>query len=329
MIKAGIIGTGVGLKHFEAINNYRGSRVVCILEKNQKRISKLKKKIKNVDFLNSEKKFFNRKDINFISIASYDEYHFSQIVKAAERKSNILVEKPICLNFKELQKINSLIRRKKVNFTSNLVLRKNSLFENLRKKLKKNNIYYIEANYFWGRKEKLFKWRSKTKQYSLTLGAAIHMLDLVCWFLNSRPISVFSKSSNKVTNRTKFKKFSFATYLFTFPNNVLVKISADGVCIHPHFHTVKIYEKDQTFISDISGQFHIKKINKKLNIKKMNFEYPDKKNRKNLIRGFIDSILDGKSIQPSIKSLIDLTTACLFADKSLNEKKELKIKYLK
>ncbi len=208
-------------------------------------------------------------------------------------------------------------------------MRKNSLFLNLKKKLKKNYIYYIEANYFWGRKDKLFQWRSKTKQYSLTLGAAIHMLDLICWLLNSRPISVFSKSSNKVTKGTKFKKFSFATYLFTFPNNVLVKISADGVCVHPHFHTLKIYEKNQTFISDISGQFHIKKINKKLGIKKMNFEYPDKKNRKNLIRGFIDSILDGKPINPSKKSLVDVTTACLFADKSLKEKRELKIKYLK
>ena len=30
MIKAGIIGMGVGEKHFEAINNYRGCKVVSI-----------------------------------------------------------------------------------------------------------------------------------------------------------------------------------------------------------------------------------------------------------------------------------------------------------
>ena len=57
MIKAGIIGTGIGLKHFEAINNYRGSKVICILEKNKKRASSLKKKLKYVDIVTEEKLF--------------------------------------------------------------------------------------------------------------------------------------------------------------------------------------------------------------------------------------------------------------------------------
>ena len=44
MIKAGIIGAGIGLRHFDAINNYRNSKVVCILERDKKG-SKIKKKI--------------------------------------------------------------------------------------------------------------------------------------------------------------------------------------------------------------------------------------------------------------------------------------------
>ena len=43
MIRAGIIGSGIGLKHFDAINRYKGSKVVCILEKNKFRALKLKK----------------------------------------------------------------------------------------------------------------------------------------------------------------------------------------------------------------------------------------------------------------------------------------------
>jgi predicted dehydrogenase len=45
VIRAGIIGTGIGLKHFEAINNYRGSKVLCIFEKNKKKATLLKKKL--------------------------------------------------------------------------------------------------------------------------------------------------------------------------------------------------------------------------------------------------------------------------------------------
>ena len=59
---------------------------------------------------------------------------------------------------------------------SNLVLRVNSKFKMIKKKLtlKKDNIYYMEADYLWGRSKKLEGWRSKTKNYSVILGAAIH-----------------------------------------------------------------------------------------------------------------------------------------------------------
>ena len=44
MIKAGIIGAGIGLRHFDAINN-EIVKVVCILERDKKKVQKIKKKI--------------------------------------------------------------------------------------------------------------------------------------------------------------------------------------------------------------------------------------------------------------------------------------------
>lgn len=44
-IYAAIIGTGIGIKHFEAINNYKNSKVICIYEKDRKKRKILKKKI--------------------------------------------------------------------------------------------------------------------------------------------------------------------------------------------------------------------------------------------------------------------------------------------
>ena len=45
----------------------------------------------------------------------------------------------------------------------------------------------------------LLGWLSKTINYSLTLGAAIHMIDLVMWFLDSRPISVTTFGNKEIT----------------------------------------------------------------------------------------------------------------------------------
>jgi predicted dehydrogenase len=321
---------GIGQKHFEAINKYRGSKVISVLEKNKKKISLLKKKFKSVTFFTDEKKFFQQKDLNLISIASYDEDHYSQILKSIKNNCHIIVEKPLCLTQIQLKRIYYELKKKpNIKFISNLVLRYNSLFNKIKKKINLKNIYHIDAAYLWGRKQKLFMWRSETKNYSLTLGATIHILDLICWILNSRPLSVFAKTSNKITKNSKFKKFSFASYIFTFPQNILVCLKADGVCVHPHYHTITIFEKNKTFISNLNGQYEIKKKIDNFQITKKKYNYPDKKNRGKLIQNFIDCILD-KTKQPiSKKNIFDLMSACFYADLSEKKCNELKIKYLK
>lgn len=331
MIKAGIIGSGIGLKHFDAINKYRDSKVVCIYEKNKKKAKLLKKKYRDVEIITNEKIFFNNKNLNLISIASYDEYHYQQVLKSIKKNCHVIVEKPLCLRLAQLKKIKEALKKNsKVKFISNLVLRENTLFKKIKKKINLKEVYHIDASYLWGRREKLFQWRSKTKNYSLTLGATIHILDLVCWMLNSRPKSVITKTNNKITKKTNFKNFSFASYIFTFSNNVTVSLKADAVCAHPHFHEFKIFEKNQTFISNFNGQFEVKRAaGNNYKITNKNYEYPDKKNRKKLIQKFIDAILDKTEPTMSQKSIFDVMTACFFADLSRIKGKELKIRYLK
>jgi len=62
--------------------------------------------------------------------------------------------------------------------------------------------------------------------------------------------------------------------------------------------------------------------------KRLNFNYPDKKNRKKLIQNFID-VLMNKKIQPvvTIKEQFDLMSVCFASDKSLKLNKTIKIKY--
>ena len=325
-IKAAIIGMGVGEKHFEAIDKYRGCSVKIICEKNKKIIKKLKKIYPNKTITSDESIIYKDKDINLVSIASYDDCHYSQIVNSIKANKNIIVEKPMCLNEKELISINSLLKKnKKIKMISNLVLRVNSLFNDIKKKVKNSKIVYIEGDYLWGRKHKLFDWRSKIKDYSLTLGAGIHMIDLIMWLTKSKPISVYSIGSKTATLGTKFKKESLIVMLFKFPKNIVVKITANGAAVYDHFHELKVFCLDKTMVNSRLGSFY--QDNKRFT--KLNIPYPDKKNRKNLIRNFIDSLMKKKN-KPiiSIKEQMDLMSVCLAADKSLKLNKNLKIKYL-
>jgi len=260
-----------------------------------------------------------------VSLASYDDYHYSQILKCFKYNKNVIVEKPMCLKPNQLKNIYKLIKTKKIKMTSNLVLRVNSLFKDFKKKIDNNRIYYIEGDYIWGRKKKLYGWRSKIKQYSLTLGAGIHIIDLINWLTGLKPKTVYAIGNKKATRGTSFKKNSMVAMMFEYPKNIIVKITANGAAIFNHFHEIKIFSDNQTLVNSRLGAYMIKK--DKLN--KIHASYPDKQNRKKLIHNFIET-LTKKNIKPiiSIKEQIDLMTICFAVDKSAAINKKIKINYL-
>ena len=328
-LKAAIIGTGVGMKHFEAINSSINSEVKIICEKNLKKLRSLKKQFPKINFVKNENDIFNDDEISIVSIASYDDDHFRQIKKGIKNNKNLIIEKPICLTFDQLKIIKKLLVKSKIKITSNLVLRVNSLFKYIKKILNKDKTFYIELDYIWGRKNKFFGWRSNIKNYSFTLGAAVHLFDLLLWITQERPVSIQSYGNNLITKGTKFKKKSFNLYVLKFKNGLIAKISANGCAIYDHFHEVKIYQKNKTIINNINGsKAYFKKKNIK-SLKKLNYAYPDKKNRKKLIIDFLHSLSLPKKLHIiSKKEIFDAMCVCFSAEESLKKNKEVKIKYL-
>ena len=104
-IKVGIIGLGVGLKHYEAYKHSNLSQVVAIIDYDKKKFEKIKKKNKNIKYFQNSKDLINNKDIDLVSIASYDDDHYNQILECIKNKKNIFVEKPICTTEKQLEAI--------------------------------------------------------------------------------------------------------------------------------------------------------------------------------------------------------------------------------
>ena len=85
----------------------------------------------------------------------------------------------------------------------------------------------------------------KNQKLFTYLGASIHMIDLVNWMINDLPISIFTKAI-KLVQKKVILKHSFLTHYLTYKNNLIVKISSHATSVHPHFHELKIFEKDKT-----------------------------------------------------------------------------------
>tara|TARA_B100001094_G_C17580070_1_gene506958 strand:- start:114 stop:572 length:459 start_codon:yes stop_codon:yes gene_type:complete len=152
------------------------------------------------------------------------------------------------------------------------------------------------------------------------------MIDLVMWLTESKPKSVYAIGSKKITRGTNFKKNSLVILIFEFPNDILVKITANGIATHNHFHELKVFSKDKTLVNSNLGPY----IYENDKIVKINSKYPDKKNRKKLIHNFIDTLKNRKTRKIiSHKEQIDLMSVCLYAEKSMKTNKKVKIKYIR
>ena len=110
-IIAAIIGMGVGQKHLDAIDNYKKSFVKIICEKNGKKFKILKKRYPDKIITKNENVIFKDPSINLVSIASYDDFHYSQVIKSLKFNKNIIVEKPMCLKFDQLIEIHKILKK--------------------------------------------------------------------------------------------------------------------------------------------------------------------------------------------------------------------------
>ena len=325
-LAVGIIGLGVGLNHFKAYQNNPNTYVKYLCDFDEKKLLKFKKYKYNFKLIKKSDQIFEDKEIKIISIASFDEFHFDQILKAIKYNKHIMVEKPLCLTKDQLKKINRAKLNKRLIISSNMVLRTNPRFNYIRNAISSslNNIYYIEAEYLWGRPKKLEGWRRNTKNYSIILGASIHMIDLVLYLIKKNPIYVRAIGNKFDTGKKLINSENFVGLDLIFQNNLIVRINTHGICNHPHFHNIRIFSKDYTYSSDINGFFKIS--NKtKIPIKK---DYPFKSNRNLIIDSFISKILKKKnSYFVSFKETNILMNICFSAVESLKKNKLIKINY--
>ena len=201
----GVIGLGVGERHLQYYLKSSFINKIKVYDFDTKKVNKLKSKYFNIEFVKNENEIIKSSEINIVSIASYDNYHAKQILKCLAYKKHIFVEKPICLYENELNKIYKAFKKKKLKLSSNLVLRTAPLFIDLKKQISNGDfgkLFYLEADYLWGRINKFFSWRSKMSYYSKIYGAAVHMIDLVVWLLDKYPSEVFATGNKIATKNT-------------------------------------------------------------------------------------------------------------------------------
>jgi len=333
-IRAGVIGLGVGVHHAKTLSLHPKTDLVWLCDFDKKKLSHVSSKFDGVKITQNSNDIFQDPSIDLICIASYDEFHLEQVLKALKNNKHVYVEKPICLSKDELKKIRKKFDKySNLHLSSNMVLRTCPLFNKVKKSIKSNKlgkVYHIEADYLWGRKQKLISgWRTKTDKYSIIYGAAVHMVDLVLWLIEKKPLRVQALGSRIATLGTRQKNNDFAVLLLEFDDQITVKISAHGGCVHPHFHSLKVFGTNSSFVHESSGTAWVNSCNSNIKLKKENAEYPAKSKRDAALKSFLDSLINPKK-KPIIlqEDVFNVMSICLAADLAIKKGEIVDIQYI-
>ena len=145
--------------------------------------------------------------------------------------------------------------------------------------------------------------------------------------IGEKPEFVFAEG-NKIGTNKKMRFNSFVILNLIFKNNLIVKITGNGPCVHPHFHGLKIYGTKKTFTHNYNNSKYFLK-NKINNLVLKKTIYPAKKTRSRVIESFIRGVIDKKPnlFIADTKSVYDIMDVCFAAEESMLKKKRIKIKY--
>ena len=81
-LRVGIIGLGVGEKHLDAYYTHPDCKVVAICDFSEEKLNMVKQKYPELRSTSDAEKILSDPGINVVSISSYDNYHYEQIVQA-------------------------------------------------------------------------------------------------------------------------------------------------------------------------------------------------------------------------------------------------------
>jgi len=329
-ILAGIIGLGVGEAHISGYQSHPKCQVVKVCDFDSAVSVSKKKTIGNIPFVTDYREIIQDSSIDVVSIASYDNFHFEQIMSAIEHDKHIFVEKPLCIFRSEADRIFEALEKKPyLKLSSNLILRKSERFIDLKNRIfnkKLGDLFHVNASYNYGRIHKIIDgWRNEIPFYSVTYGGGVHLIDLIMWLFDEKIDEVFSFGNNISSRDGGFKFNDMVTSVLKFKSGATGQLASNFGCVFPHFHQLEVYGKNGTFVNQLDvAKIYIHRDSKE-HIQ-IDTKYPGV-HKGDLLNDFIDSIIENKEPIVGKKEVFNVMSVCFAIEDSIKYKKLEKVDY--
>jgi predicted dehydrogenase len=251
-IGIGVIGLGVGEQHAHSYAAHPDCRLVAVCDRNPAQLAAVSERLPVCQLYHYAEDLIDDPEVEVVSIASNDDCHYAQIVRALRSGKHVFSEKPLCLSTDELRVIRDAWRKASgLRLSTNTILRRSPRFRWLKDAVASGQfgtVYCIEADYVYGRLHKLTDgWRGQIPDYSVMLGGGIHMVDLLLWISAQQPAEVMAYGSGLASRATSFQGNDLVLALLQFESGLVAKVGANFASVHPHFHRLLVYGTEATF----------------------------------------------------------------------------------
>lgn len=258
-IRWGVIGLGVGYQHALAIMETPNAELIAVCDRIPGKRESWLSEFPSIPAYPDEDSMHAEKQLDALVVASYDHEHGATIEKALDKGIHVFAEKPLATTLEQYAAACAALERNpRIRLTTNTLLRRSPRFMALKEMImtgELGDIFHLEGDYLYGRLEKLTTgWRGKNPDYSVTLGGAVHVIDLLLWLTGERPNRVYAIGSNKglressLSAGSSFEGDDLRIALLEFPSGMTAKVSANYACVLPHFHRIDVFGSLGTFI---------------------------------------------------------------------------------
>jgi predicted dehydrogenase len=332
-IGVAVIGLGVGEQHARTYLATPGCELRWLYDLDQDKARALRKSLGVGGIASSYAELLQDRKVDLVSIASFDDAHYQQVLEALRAGKHVFVEKPLCRSMEELRRIKRAWDEQlgKLKLYSNLVLRAAPVYRYLKEQLDSGElgkIYAFDGEYLYGRLDKITQgWRKDEENYSVMLGGGVHLVDLMLTLTGERPDAVWAQGNNICTAGSAFRYHDFVAATMHFPSGLIGRITANFGCVHRHQHVVRIFGTKGTFLYDDQGpRIHRSRDPEIPALPVKLGTLPASKG--DLIPGFVRSILNNTDTRIQTEHEFAIITICAAADEALASGNRIEVEYV-
>lgn len=237
MLNIGIVGMGkMGAIHADLINETKELKLLAACEKNRDRIDDIRKNYQ-IDVCDSIDNLLDIEELDYIVIATTNETHEEIAIKAMEKGKNVIVEKPMSLNYQSTLKMIKTSEKYGKNLFVHHSRRWDRDYLLVKKTLDSDllgDILLMQARVMlcdegwpaWGIDGIKNPWRIK-KEYGggILLDWGAHLIDQILQLAGKDPIGIYGILQNGVWS-SEVEDYFFS--VLRFDSNLICQVEASN-----------------------------------------------------------------------------------------------------